>query len=144
MNYILITIGAIASGMLAQWLGRKTMIIILTIPYIVSWLILHYSTNVWMLFAALTLTGLSGGLAEAPTQTYVAEISEPSLRGPLSATVSMTIMIGIFLQFLIGGYLYWRTLVLVNLAVPIACLLVMSVMPESPHWLISKKSLYYL
>ncbi|XP_001601078.1 facilitated trehalose transporter Tret1 [Nasonia vitripennis] len=138
MNYILTTVGAIASGMFAQWLGRKIMIVLLTMPYIVSWLILHYSTNSWMLFTALTLTGLSGGLSEAPIQTYVAEISEPALRGSLSATVSMSIMIGIFLQFLIAGYLYWRTLVLVNLAVPIACLLLMIMMPESPHWLITK------
>lgn len=47
--------------------------------------------------------------------TYVAEVTQPHLRGALSATSSMSIIIGVFTQFLFGLFLYWRTVALVNI-----------------------------
>lgn len=138
INYIAVTVGAIFSGFIAEWLGRRVTIRILTLSYIAAWTTLYYAKGITMLFVALTLSGLIGGLAESPLQTYAAEISEPSLRGGLSTTISMTLTIGVFLQFLIGSYVYWRTLVLINLIFPVACFLVMCFIPESPHWLASK------
>ncbi|XP_058790660.1 facilitated trehalose transporter Tret1-like isoform X2 [Phymastichus coffea] len=138
INYIAVTIGAIFSGFIAEWLGRRTTIMILTLSYTVAWTILYYTKEIKMLFVALTMSGLTGGFAESPLQTYAAEISEPSLRGGLSTTVSMTLTIGVFLQFLIGSYVYWRTLVLINLVFPAVCFLAMCFIPESPHWLASR------
>lgn len=70
--------------------------------------------------------------------TYVAEITEPRLRGMLAATSSMTIILGVFIQFLMGTFIYWRTVALMNLSIPILAILLLFIVPESPHWLILK------
>lgn len=114
---------------------------LVNIPFFAAWLIFHYASSVEHLYLALCLTGLSGGLLEAPVLTYVAEITEPHLRGMLSATSSMTIIFGVFCQFLLGTFLDWRSVALVNLVFPILAALLLFIVPESPHWLIQKNRL---
>lgn len=106
-----------------------------TIPFITAWIIFYYANTAGMLFIALALTGLTGGLLEAPVMTYVAEVTQPHLRGMLSATASMSIILGIFTQMLGGKLAHWRTVALVNLAYPLICLLALCIVPESPYWL---------
>jgi hypothetical protein len=40
--------------------------IAVNVPLIVAWVMFHYASNVGMLYASMVLTGLSGGLLEAP------------------------------------------------------------------------------
>ncbi|KAL1450029.1 hypothetical protein WDU94_002491 [Cyamophila willieti] len=70
--------------------------------------------------------------------TYVAEITEPHLRGMLSATASMTTIFGTVSQLFLGSFVHWRTAAILNLMFPIMALIVLYFIPESPHWLISK------
>lgn len=105
------------------------------IPFIAAWIIYYYATSAGMLFIALAMTGLTGGLLEAPVMTYVAEVTQPHLRGMLSATSSMSIILGIFTQMLGGKLGNWRTVSLVNLAYPLICFVALCLVPESPYWL---------
>jgi SP family facilitated glucose transporter-like MFS transporter 8 len=41
------------------------------IPFIVAWVMFHYASNVGMLYGSLVLTGLSGGLLEAPVSFVI-------------------------------------------------------------------------
>lgn len=59
----------------------------------------------------------------------------------LAATSSMTIILGVFIQFLLGTFLYWRQVALINLSIPVIAILLLFIVPESPHWLISKNRL---
>lgn len=68
--------------------------------------------------------------------TYVAEIAQPHLRGMLSATASMSVILGVFLQFVFGIFMTWRTVALVNIVFPILAICALCCVPESPHWLI--------
>lgn len=70
--------------------------------------------------------------------TYVAEIAEPNVRGWLCSSSSLTTYLGVFTQFLLGTFFYWRTVAAINVAVPICCILILFIIPESPQWLISK------
>lgn len=103
-----------------------------------AWLMYHYSSNSAMLFTALAMTGLTGGLLEAPVMTYVAEVTQPYLRGMLSATSTMAVILGIFTQMLSGSLTDWKTVAMINLAYPILCFLALCLVPESPHWLAGK------
>lgn len=134
----MVPLGSLASGPLSQCLGRRKTMMIATVPFVIVWLLFHYAWNSTMLFVALTMTGLTGGLLEAPVLTYVAEVTQPHLRGMLSATSTMAVIFGVFTQMLTGSLVGWRTVVLVNLAYPILCFLSLSMVPESPTWLASK------
>lgn len=83
--------------------------------------------------------------------SYVAEITQPHLRGMLSSTSTMSVSLGVLFQFLLGTFLPWRQVTLVNCFVPVICLLLLSLIPESPLWLLcqdkdkeAKKSLAWL
>lgn len=138
INLICVPLGCLFSGIITQPLGRKRSMQLLNVPFLGAWLLFHYARSVGHLYMALCLTGLSGGLLEAPVITYVAEITQPHLRGMLSATSSMTIIFGVMTQFLLGTFLNWRTIALVNVAIPLLAVLLLFIVPESPHWLILK------
>ncbi|XP_011696202.1 PREDICTED: facilitated trehalose transporter Tret1 [Wasmannia auropunctata] len=138
LNLFLVPIGCLASGPLSQYLGRKRTMMLANIPFVLAWLIFYYATNPGMLLAALAMTGLTGGLLEGPVITYVAEVTQPYLRGMLSATSSMAVILGVFTQMLSGSLVHWRTVALINLIYPVLCFLALCLVPESPHWLAVK------
>ncbi|XP_014474161.1 PREDICTED: facilitated trehalose transporter Tret1-like [Dinoponera quadriceps] len=142
LNLFLVPIGCLVSGPLSQHYGRKRTMLLSNIPFVVAWLMFHYASNSAMLFTALALTGLTGGLLEAPVLTYVAEVTQPHLRGMLSATSSLSVMLGVFTQMLSGTLAHWRMVALINLAYPILCFLSLCLVPESPHWLAAKDRLW--
>ncbi|XP_063979290.1 facilitated trehalose transporter Tret1-like isoform X2 [Diachasmimorpha longicaudata] len=138
INLFAVPLGCLVSGPISQYLGRRKTMLISNIPFVASWIILHYSTNAPMLFIALSLTGLTGGLTEAPVLTYVAEVTQPHLRGMLSATSTMSVILGIFTQLLTGSLTDWRTACLINLTYPVLCFVTLAIVPESPYWLAGK------
>ncbi|CAK9818520.1 Facilitated trehalose transporter Tret1 [Anthophora plagiata] len=138
LNLFLVPIGCFASGPLSQCIGRKKTMMLTTIPFIIAWLLFYYAYSAKMLFVALAMTGLTGGLLEAPVMTYVGEVTQPHLRGMLSATSSMSVILGIFTQMLSGKLANWRTVTLVNIAYPLVCFLALCMVPESPYWLLAR------
>lgn len=141
INLMCVPIGCILSGVLTTPIGRRRSMQVITLPLAASWLLFNFSTQVWHVYLALSITGLCGGLVEAPVLSYVAEITTPHLRGMLSATSTMSLTFGILLEFIIGSFLHWRTVALISLTPPILSLILLSFMPESPHWLIMHNKL---
>lgn len=135
LNLFLVPIGCLVSGPLSEYLGKKRTMMLTNIPFVIAWLIFYYSSNPAMLFTALAMTGLTGGLLEAPVLTYVAEVTQPNLRGMLSATSSMSVILGVFTQMLSGSLAHWRTVAMINLIYPVICFFALYLVPESPHWL---------
>lgn len=70
--------------------------------------------------------------------TYVAEITQPHLRGMFSTLTSLTIFSGILLEFILGTFLPWRNLVLVNAVIPVLSFILLFFVPETPIWLMMK------
>ncbi|XP_044268553.1 facilitated trehalose transporter Tret1 isoform X3 [Tribolium madens] len=138
INLICVPIGCLLSGAATQPIGRRRAMQLVNIPFLTAWLLFYFSTDVWQIFLALCITGVTGGLLEAPTLTYVAEITQPSLRGILASTSTVSVISGILAQFLLGTFLAWRTVALVSCIVPFFSFTLLFFVPESPHWLISK------
>ncbi|GFG30815.1 hypothetical protein Cfor_10877, partial [Coptotermes formosanus] len=138
INLICVPLGCLLSGTLTQPVGRKRSMIAVNVPFVVAWVMFHYASNVGMLYACLVLTGLSGGLLEAPVLTYVAEITQPHLRGMLSATSSMCVILGVLIQFLMGTMLSWRNVAAINVTFPVIAIVALCFVPESPYWLIGR------
>ena len=111
---------------------------LVNIPMFGSWLIFCYAHSSWQLFTGLALAGVSGGLLEAPVLTYVAEVCQPSFRGMLAATGSTCVIFGILLQFIMGTFLNWRRIAMIDAFVPMVSFVALFFVPESPHWLIKK------
>lgn len=72
--YIGQPIGSLISGFIVDPLGRKPSMILANVPYIISWILLYFSTNKINIYFAESLVGLGAGLMEAPVITYIGEI----------------------------------------------------------------------
>ncbi|KAK7579812.1 hypothetical protein V9T40_000441 [Parthenolecanium corni] len=137
INLICVPIGCFISGAVTQPLGRKRSMMALNLPFFTVWLLYYNATDVITLYIALIISGLAGGLHEAPVLTYVAEITEPQLRGMLGSTAPTTVIIGTVSQLILGNFYHWRTVVFFNMFFPIIAFTALCFIPESPHWLIA-------
>lgn len=66
LNNLSVPLGCLLSGSFAEKLGRKKSLLIVCVPFLIAFLLLHFSSQTWFILLALALTGASGGLAETP------------------------------------------------------------------------------
>lgn len=138
VTFFAFPIGGCLSGILAEAFGRKVAMMLLMPVFVLHWFIYFYATNVMMLIISSIISGLAGGLVEAATIMYAAEVSEPRLRGALTATGTVSIIFGMLAQTLIGRFYDWRTVAGVSIIFPVMCFLGLIFVPESPYWLASE------
>ncbi|KAL7033165.1 hypothetical protein ACKWTF_007494 [Chironomus riparius] len=136
--FIFQPIGSIASGIVLEPLGRKKSMILVNIPHIIGWAMLHYASSLTELYIAAILLGLGVGFMEAPIITYVGEICQPSIRGVLTSCAGVAVMIGISLVYLLGSITTWRLTALICSTVPICTAIAICFVPETPFWLLAK------
>ncbi|XP_055902119.1 facilitated trehalose transporter Tret1 isoform X1 [Eupeodes corollae] len=139
INLICVPLGCLFSGAFSQPIGKRKAMQIVNLPILGSWLLFHFATSTEHLYAALCLAGIGGGLMEAPVLTYVAEITEPKYRGILSVLGSTCVIGGVFVQFILGSFLDWRTIAAINTVFPVISIVALFFIPESPTWLIRQQ-----
>uniref|UniRef100_A0A2H8TS97 Facilitated trehalose transporter Tret1 n=1 Tax=Melanaphis sacchari TaxID=742174 RepID=A0A2H8TS97_9HEMI len=131
--------GGLLSGVLQEIVGRKWCMALVSVPQLIGWYVLWRAGNAFDLYVSCVALGLSMGLSEAPVLTYVGETVEPRLRGPLSSVSTFTIMLGSFVAYLMSTVMPWRTVAMINMAVPVVSFAaVVLLTPESPVWLLSR------
>lgn len=72
--YICQPVGSVLSGIILEPLGRKRSMILVNIPHIIGWFMLHFAGSLEEMYTAAILLGLGVGFMEAPIVTYVGEI----------------------------------------------------------------------
>ncbi|XP_071696497.1 monosaccharide-sensing protein 2-like [Rutidosis leptorrhynchoides] len=139
------TLVTTCSGGVADWLGRRPMLIISSVLYFVSGLVMLWSPNVYILLLARLLDGFGIGLAVTLVPVYISETAPPEIRGSLNTLPQFTGSGGMFFSYcmVFGMSLMespnWR-LMLGVLSIPslFYFLLTIFFLPESPRWLVSK------
>ena len=63
--------GAFLSGFLMDRWGRRSTLILCTVPFTVSWLILAFATKHVYILAARAMAGFASGLTIGPTQVQI-------------------------------------------------------------------------
>ncbi len=138
-------IGAICSGKLSDYLGRRKMIIINAIIFAAGALGCAYATSSQMLIAMRILVGIAIGITSYVVPMYIAEISPAAHRGTLVTLNQLMITIGLLASY-ITDYLFsnnanpasWRPMFLIGVVPSIVLLTGMIFLPETSRWLISK------
>ncbi|XP_031636749.1 facilitated trehalose transporter Tret1 isoform X2 [Contarinia nasturtii] len=138
INLLCVPLGCFLSGMFTEPTGKRRAMQLVNLPMIVSWMLFYMSTSVTYLYAGLCLSGLSGGLMEAPVLTYVAEVTQPQFRGMLAATGTTCVITGILIQFILGTFFSWRTVAFISGFLPLFTIIALCFVPESPYWLLTK------
>ncbi|KAL1502436.1 hypothetical protein ABEB36_007577 [Hypothenemus hampei] len=127
--------GALIIGPLMDKFGRKKMCMLTTVPFIISWLLHVFATNLCYILAARVLAGFGAGLSTVGI-VYVSEISHPKYRPMMLTFNSVFVTFGILLTCILGFGLHWRVMAKIFLALIILSLIGLFFVPESPYWLL--------
>ncbi|KAJ9581438.1 hypothetical protein L9F63_023370 [Diploptera punctata] len=138
----LLALGSVFGGPPFGWLvnrvGRKLTILSLAAPVTVSWILTISTRSVLWLYVARFIAGLSLGGVSFVVPIYVAEVAEPSVRGPLSSITQVAYNTGILYAYAVGAVGNYMLLNFACLLLPILFVLVFVWMPEAPQYCLAK------
>lgn len=139
----LATLGAgaicIPIGVLADLMGRKTVMLLTVIPFSVGWLLIIFSNSVLMFYFGRFITGVSVGAFCVAAPLYTAEISESEIRGTLGSYFQLMLTIGVLIIYSLGAAVEnTKTLAIVSAIVPLIFFVVFCFMPETPLYYLKK------
>lgn len=126
-------------------IGRKKTLLLTEIPMIIGWFLIYLSSHfvedmstfIPMIYIGRLMTGLGSGMVGAPARVYTSEVTQPHLRGMLTALSSVCLSFGVLLQYTMGAITSWPVLSAICCSVPTIALLSMMLMPESPNYLVT-------
>ncbi|KAK9017952.1 hypothetical protein V6N11_000946 [Hibiscus sabdariffa] len=128
-------IGAITSGRIADFVGRKGAMRVSSAFSITGWIAIYFSQGALLLDIGRFLCGYGIGIFAFVVPIYVAEIAPKDLRGGLATLNQLMIVIGGSVSFLAGTVLPWRLLALTGIIPCLIQLVGLVFIPESPRWL---------
>ena len=138
-------IGALSIGGLSDKYGRKVLLFIASILFIIGSLLSAFAPNFTVIIIARIILGLAVGSASALTPAYLAELAPTERRGSLETLFQLMITAGILLAYTanialinhnIGGWADWRWMLATALIPAVALFIGSIVLPESPRYLI--------
>ena len=106
------------AGMLADWMGRRPLMIWSGLAFVVSIPIIALSHGYGPLFFGRLLQGISGGLVGIVVPLYLAECLSPADRGKGTGAFQWLLTFGIVAAALIGIYYSYRVEAIVRTASP--------------------------
>lgn len=139
-------LGSVAMFYISDNYGRRTTFIVSSVVFITGISVMVVSPNYGCLMFGRAITGFGIGLGLAIDPMYISEIAPSHLRGFLVSCSETAINTGIVLGYLasfllrsVPGNMQWRIMIGLGLPMPVIFLiLVLTVLPESPRWLIQE------
>lgn len=132
------------SGLLADKFGRKRVVLLADVAFILGALLQAIAGSVSLMIAGRSIVGLAVGAGSFVAPLYIAELAPAPFRGRLVTLNVLFITIGQVVAYLVGWafvqwgdvHTAWRWIVGLG-ALPAAVQsLVMIFMPETPRWLV--------
>lgn len=145
-------IGAFFAGRLADFYGRKRMLLLAAVLFIVSAWGSGIATGTLEFIIYRILGGLAVGAASVMTPAYISEVAPAEIRGRLATIQQVAIIGGLFIAFLSNyliagvaggstqelwmGYDAWRWMFWIELIPASIFLIALFLIPESPRYLV--------
>ncbi|KAG5675605.1 hypothetical protein PVAND_005497 [Polypedilum vanderplanki] len=131
-------IGALPAGVLAERIGRKFTTILIGVPFLISWGLLSFASNIGMLYAGRVFAGIATGASCVVAPMFISEIAETSLRGALGAFFQLFLTVGILFVYVIGSVVNWVQLSMISAIFPILLIVFVFFLPDSPIYLVKQ------
>lgn len=142
--------GALFAGRLADAFGRKKLMIVTALLYIIAALGSGVAGSYVQLVVYRLIGGVAIGMASTLAPIYISEVAPAAFRGRLGMLQQLAIVTGILLSFIsnyiIGNGLlhfitaddYWRYMLAAAVIPSIIFFILLLFVPESPRWLITR------
>ncbi|GAB6027987.1 Facilitated trehalose transporter Tret1 [Chamberlinius hualienensis] len=129
--------GGIVCGPFSDYLGRKPALLTVCLPYVISWLIIAGSVNVYMMYAGRFLLGFAQGVSAGICTVYLVEVAPLKIRGALAALGDVGYSLGKLYDYAFGAFLSWNWLAITNSALCTLMAVLVYLIPETPRWLVT-------
>jgi sugar porter (SP) family MFS transporter len=135
-------IGVFISGSLADKYGRKKLLYIASLLFIVSAVGTALSPTILIFQCFRFLGGLAVGAASIASPMYIAEVAPADKRGRMVSINQLTIVTGILLAYFTNYLLVntgennWRWMLLIMAVPAVIFFLLLFTVPRSPRWLL--------
>lgn len=147
-------IGAFSAGTLADRVGRRNVMRIAALLFLVGALVQGFAPNQVVFVLARLCGGIAVGAASVLSPAYIAEVAPAAIRGRMTTVQQIMIISGLTAAFVVnyflaqaagvstnpfwGGLAAWRWMYLMQ-AIPAAIfLLALFFIPESPRFLVAR------
>jgi MFS transporter, SP family, sugar:H+ symporter len=147
-------LGAFMAGRLADSMGRKKVMMLAAILFLVSAVASGAASSALILAVARFFAGAAVGAASVLSPAYISEVTPANIRGRLSSVQQVMIIAGLTGAFLANyflaqsagsslgefwlGYPAWRWMFWVQAVPALLFLVTLLVIPESPRFLVAK------
>src|SRR4051812_11174036 len=147
-------IGAFLAGRLADLYGRRNVMMLAALLFLVGALVQGFAPHQLIFVIARICGGMAVGAASVLSPAYISEVAPASIRGRLTTVQQIMIITGLTAAFVVNyflaasagestqgwwlGFEAWRWMYLMQ-ALPAAIFLIaLLLIPESPRFLVSK------
>ena len=139
-------IGVLVAGFMADWLGRRTTMILNAVPFVVGSILMSTAKQLVPMVIGRVLVGIGVGVGSVVTNVFLSEVSPVSVRGGIGALYGVLLCVGTLLSFLLSmpqimgqGELGWRLFFGLPIVTAVYQSFVLFFCPESPKYLALKK-----
>jgi sugar porter (SP) family MFS transporter len=145
--------GALFAGRLADSFGRKKLMIVTAILYIIAALGSGIADSFVQLVGYRLIGGLAIGMASTLAPIYISEVAPANFRGRLGMLQQLAIVTGILLSFISNYFIvnasfsflnndtFWRYMLAAAVIPSLIFFVLLLLVPESPRWLVSKNKI---
>ncbi|XP_053593435.1 facilitated trehalose transporter Tret1-2 homolog [Microplitis demolitor] len=130
--------GSLISGPLLDAIGRRSCLQLSAIPLCIGWLLIGFATNLWLMLLGRFFAGFGVGICGVAAQVLVGETADPGIRGFLVSISIAAYCAGILLVYILGSAFTWEIVAFSCIILPAMSLLTLSLISESPVWLIRR------
>lgn len=130
--------GPVLAGCLIDVVGRKYTLVIDQILMLSSWVILFFAWRIEMIYLARFIAGVAVAVIFSAAPLYIAEVTEPKLRGLLSAITLPTRCASMLFAYIVGPFVSFYHLIILSAVAPLLFLALSPCMRESPYFFVSK------
>ncbi|OWB75009.1 hypothetical protein B5S31_g4854 [[Candida] boidinii] len=136
-------IGSLFAGLLADITGRKPVIILCNILFIIGGLCQYYSVTVTLMIIGRFVQGLGVGCGSLVSPLFISELSPSKFRGKLVIFNCLAITGGQLVAYGIGSLFTnrtngWRNIIIISILPSLIQLVSFIFLPDTPRYLISK------
>ena len=135
-------IGALFSGRMTDYYGRKMILIVVALLFILGTLETALAPNMGALLVGRVVVGLAIGVASYAAPLYISEISPVRYRGALVSLNQLAIGLGILVSYVVD-YVFapqqaWRWMLGFGVFPAILLFVGLLFLPRSPRWMVSQ------
>lgn len=136
-------VGAATNGILADVFGRKKIILVTALIFVIGSIMCAFAPNVYILILSRIFVGFAVGIVNFVVPLYLSEISPKNLRGTLVSLYQWAITSGILFSYFINATFAhavynWRWMLFAGVIPGVILFIGMCFMPDTPRWLVSK------